>query len=99
MPEARATAFMAPALVALIASIPRRPSSSKRSITPQTKAPCAPPPWSARFTLFDGWVSIFVPLVQYRHSAAGEPPNGVGCEARDQGESTLDQEAIAGYAS
>src|SRR5262249_38036221 len=54
MPDARATAFIAPALVALIASIPSRPSSSIRSTTPQTKAPCAPPPWRARFTFFDG---------------------------------------------
>src|SRR5262249_24013369 len=44
--------FMAPALVALIASTPIRPSSSRRSSTPQTNAPWAPPPWRARFTFF-----------------------------------------------
>ena len=48
MPAARAAAFIAPALVALMPSIPRRSSSSRRSSTPQVKAPCAPPPCRAR---------------------------------------------------
>ncbi len=39
---------MAPALVPLIAAMGKRPSSSKASSTPQVKAPCAPPPCSAR---------------------------------------------------
>src|SRR5579885_2497462 len=39
---------MAPALVALMPSRARRSSSSRRSSTPQVKAPCAPPPCSAR---------------------------------------------------
>src|SRR5215204_1525096 len=41
-------AFMAPALVALMPSNCRLSSSSRRSSTPQVKAPCAPPPWRAR---------------------------------------------------
>src|SRR5829696_5076601 len=40
-------AFMAPALVALMPSN-AIVSSSRRSSTPQVKAPCAPPPWRAR---------------------------------------------------
>src|SRR5215207_8197780 len=40
---------MAPALVATMPSKSRRPSSSSRSMTPQVKAPWAPPPWRARF--------------------------------------------------
>src|SRR5258706_13183417 len=43
---------MAPALVALIAPIESRPSSSSLSSTPHAKAPCAPPPCSARLTGF-----------------------------------------------
>src|SRR5258708_39689671 len=43
--------FMAPALVALTPSILIRSSSSRRSSTPQVKAPCAPPPCSARLTV------------------------------------------------
>ncbi len=43
---------MAPALVALMASMESRPSSSSLSSTPQAKAPCAPPPCSARLTGF-----------------------------------------------
>ena len=54
MPDANATAFIAPALVALIASMSSRPSSSTQSIMPQTKAPCAPPPCRAKLTFFDG---------------------------------------------
>src|SRR5829696_2367506 len=41
-------AFMAPALVALMPSNSIVSSSSRRSSTPQVKAPCAPPPWRAR---------------------------------------------------
>src|SRR4051794_25317326 len=41
-------AFMAPALVALMPSNAIVSSSSRRSSTPQVKAPCAPPPWRAR---------------------------------------------------
>ena len=47
-PCARATAFMAPALVPLIPSIITLPSSSSVSSTPQVKAPCDPPPCKAR---------------------------------------------------
>src|SRR3984957_12720878 len=43
---------MAPALVALMPSNRRSFSSSRRSSTPQVKAPCAPPPWSARLMVF-----------------------------------------------
>ena len=42
---------MAPALVALIPSKAIRSSSSSRSSTPQAKAPCAPPPWMAKFRI------------------------------------------------
>ena len=42
------TAAGAAALAALIASISRRPSSRIWSSTPQVKAPCEPPPCSAR---------------------------------------------------
>jgi hypothetical protein len=41
---------MAPALVALMALVDRRPSSSMASSTPQVKAPCAPPPCRASET-------------------------------------------------
>src|SRR3712207_4582405 len=43
---------MAPAEVALMPSSAMRSSSSSRSSTPQVKAPCAPPPCRARFTVF-----------------------------------------------
>ena len=49
-PQARTVALIAPALVALMPSNAMRFSSSRRSSTPQAKAPCAPPPWSARLT-------------------------------------------------
>ena len=39
-----------PALVALMALVDRRPSSSSASRTPQVKAPCAPPPCRASET-------------------------------------------------
>jgi hypothetical protein len=48
MPDANTVAFIAPALVALTPSISMRSSSSRRSRTPQVKAPCAPPPCKAR---------------------------------------------------
>src|SRR5712671_4898530 len=48
IPDASTVAFIAPALVALMPSIPMRSSSSRRSRTPQVKAPCAPPPCKAR---------------------------------------------------
>ena len=44
------TPFMAPALVPQTAAMSMPPSSSSRSSTPQVKAPCAPPPWSARLS-------------------------------------------------
>src|SRR5919198_4228865 len=44
------TAFMEPALVAVMASMASRSSSSSLSRTPQAKAPWAPPPWIARLT-------------------------------------------------
>ena len=47
-PAASATALTAPALVALIQPMSSVSSSSRRSSTPQVKAPCAPPPSSAR---------------------------------------------------
>src|SRR5260221_8024545 len=40
-------AFVVRALVALSAWKESRSSSSRRSSTPQVKAPCAPPPWRA----------------------------------------------------
>ena len=49
-PCASTTAFIAPALVPLRPSNAIRPSSSNASSTPQVKAPCAPPPCSARFS-------------------------------------------------
>src|SRR2546427_714456 len=50
-PWARATAFMAPALVPLMPSKTRLPSSSSASSTPQVRAPCEPPPCRARLIL------------------------------------------------
>src|SRR5882672_6925197 len=47
-PAASATALTAPALVPLIQPTLIVSSSSRRSSTPQVKAPCAPPPSSAR---------------------------------------------------
>src|SRR5262245_42798166 len=41
-------AFIAPADVPETASISSQGSSRSRSNTPQVKAPCAPPPWSAK---------------------------------------------------
>ena len=49
-PCSRMAAFMAPALVPLTASTISRSSSSSASSTPQVKAPCEPPPCSARLT-------------------------------------------------
>src|SRR5262249_3739716 len=44
------TALIAPAEAPDRPAMPRRPSSSSSSITPQVKAPCAPPPCKARLT-------------------------------------------------
>ena len=52
MPDLSAAAFIAPAEVPLIPSISIASSSRMRSSAPQVKAPCAPPPWSARLTTF-----------------------------------------------
>lgn len=46
---------IAPALVALTPSIASRPSSSRRSSTPQAKAPWAPPPCNASVIGFTAW--------------------------------------------
>src|SRR4051812_47036280 len=54
-PSTRTTAFIDPALAPVIASIASRPSSISRSSTPQVKAPCAPPPWSASETVFSAF--------------------------------------------
>src|ERR1700754_4443588 len=43
---------MPPADAPEIPVISSRPSASKWSSTPQVKAPCAPPPWSARLIFF-----------------------------------------------
>src|SRR5829696_5239793 len=51
-PSTRTTAFIEPALAPVIASIASRPSSISWSSTPQVKAPCAPPPWSASEIVF-----------------------------------------------
>ena len=49
-------ALMAPAEAPEMPSIANRPSASRWSSTPQVKAPCAPPPCSARLILFAaGW--------------------------------------------
>src|SRR5208337_47718 len=48
------TALTAPALEPLTASKPISGSSSRRSSTPQVKAPNEPPPWSARESVFGG---------------------------------------------
>ena len=47
---AGSTSADAPALVPLMPVTSSRPSSRKASSTPQVKAPCAPPPCSARVT-------------------------------------------------
>ena len=47
-PSASTAAFMAPAEVPEMASIWSHGSSSRRSRTPQVKAPCEPPPCRAR---------------------------------------------------
>src|SRR5690606_31841770 len=47
-PDATAAALTAPALVPLIQPRSRVSSRSSSSSTPQVKAPCAPPPCSAR---------------------------------------------------
>src|SRR5262249_40957981 len=77
MPEANATAFIAPALVALTASMASLPSSSTRSITPQTNAPWAPPPCSAKLTFFIGSPPTTRPQAT-RHKLPGKGgcPNG-----------------------
>src|SRR5262245_16071135 len=59
-PSASTTALMLPAPVAVIPSKVSRSSSSKRSSTPQVKAPWLPPPCSARLIAFgpsDGLVA------------------------------------------
>src|SRR5476649_1417104 len=57
-PCMKMTAFMAPALVPLSASISRRPSSTRASRTPQVKAPCDPPPCKARLILLRSLMSL-----------------------------------------
>ena len=49
-PSASTAAFIAPAEVPEMASISSQGSSSRRSSTPQVKAPWAPPPCKARST-------------------------------------------------
>src|SRR5262245_31567557 len=57
-PWASTTAFMAPALVALMPSISNRGSFSRRSRTPQVKAPWAPPPCSARLATLVSAIAV-----------------------------------------
>ena len=61
MPWAKTAAFIAPAEVPEIASTSSQGSSSSRSSTPQVKAPCDPPPCSARSTSTVGRVRGAVP--------------------------------------
>ena len=65
-------AFMAPALAPLTAPIRIAGSSSRRSNTPQVKAPREPPPWSASVT-GTGPVGVRV-----RVGADGPPRSGAG---------------------
>ena len=54
IPCAKTAAFIAPAEVPEIASTSSQVSSSRRSSTPQAKAPCEPPPCSATSTVSGG---------------------------------------------
>src|SRR5262245_43590646 len=69
-PWASTTAFMAPALVALMPSISNRGSFRRRSRTPQVKAPWAPPPCSARLATLVSAIAV----AAYRRRAG--PPVG-----------------------
>src|SRR5579883_1628200 len=66
-PCARMAPFIAPALAPLIPSISTRSSSSRRSSTPQVKAPCVPPPWSARLMTRLSGVSRGPATTLFRH--------------------------------
>ena len=73
------TALIAPADVPEMPSIFSRPSSSRWSSTPQVKAPCAPPPCSARLMRFAAFgVSDLSPRERARehvHHCAVQPPS------------------------
>src|SRR4051812_27106853 len=77
-PAATSTAFTAPTLAPLTASNVRSASSSRRSSTPQAKAPREPPPWRARERRLvppragfasKPWGSVFRPAGRLRSSA------------------------------
>src|SRR5262245_35671578 len=63
-PATRTAAFIAPAEVPEIPSMRSHGSSSRRSSTPHVKAPCAPPPCSAKSTRSGAWLdsTMFVIL-------------------------------------
>src|SRR5947209_12015483 len=69
---------MAPALVALMPSNSIRPSSMIRSSTPQAKAPWAPPPCRARFTVFSWLSAVAVRALRVLTDMSMVVPRGVG---------------------
>jgi hypothetical protein len=80
-PSTSTAAFIAPAEVPEMPSMPSQGSSSRRSSTPQVNAPCAPPPCSAKSTRMGArfTASGFVVILVHRK---GEPRRLVGRGAR-----------------
>src|SRR5262245_47552631 len=68
-PSASITALSAPAEVPEMPSISSRSSSSRWSSTPHVKAPCAPPPCSARLIFFR---PLPPPVLRLNHLIAGD---------------------------
>src|SRR6185437_6021535 len=91
-PCASTAALIAPALVPLMPSMRSWPSSSRRSSTPQVKAPCAPPPCSARLTVRRS-VDLLLAIASLRHGGQrrvalvlllARPHRGVDAALRQQ---------------
>src|SRR6516165_6780935 len=98
IPSARATAFIAPALVPLTAAMCSRSSSRSRSSTPQVKAPCEPPPCRASLIDFLGLPSIeHLRIIPHRRGRAPAGPiiswQPAGWKNRDQREARQREEA------
>src|SRR5262249_44772552 len=69
-PSISTAAFIAPADVPEMPSIRSHGSSSRRSSTPQVKAPCAPPPCSAKSTRTGARSEAIVLLIVWGHGYA-----------------------------
>src|SRR6185503_19202267 len=75
-PSTSTAAFIAPADVPEMPSMPSQGSSSRRSSTPQVKAPCAPPPCSAKSTRTGARLDATGPVVILLHQKVEPLPAG-----------------------